>query len=135
MTRDDLIYTNVTNAVKTAYPSVYRSAKYELKAEKYPAIYVVKVASNRTYEGTDLNFSDDQHRVTYQVDVYTSGAKAMSIAEGIMEVAENAFSQMFFRMSSCAPMSNIDPSIYRMTARFDRIICGNELKPRTRSQQ
>lgn len=129
MTREDLIYTRVTNAVKTAYPSCYRSGKIEMTAESYPAIYVVKVASNRTYEGTDLCYTDSQHRVTYQVDVYTNGQNSMSTAEGIMEVAENAFSQMYFRMTMCSPVDNIDPTVYRMTARFERIICGNELTP------
>lgn len=129
MTSDDYIYTQVTNAVRTQYTACHRSGKYEMVLDKFPAVYVVKVGNERTLQGTDLSYSDKQHRVTYQVDVYTTGANSLATAESIMSLVENAFGEMFFRMTTYAPITGNDPTVYRLTARFERIICGNELTP------
>jgi len=129
MTADDYIYTQVTNAVRTQYPSCYRSGKFEMVAEHFPAIYVVKTNAERTLGGLNLVYGDNQHRVTYQVDVYTTGENEMTTAEAIISLVENAFSNLYFRMTYCQPTQNIDPTVYRITARFERILCGNELTP------
>ena len=124
------IYTRIVTAASAVESGLYCSAKYEPVPEQFPALYVEEVSSVRTPGAITLDYTDEQHRVVHEVQVWSNlldGAKAQ--ADAIMDAVETAYNAMYFRQTMKDPMPTTDRSIYRLVARFTKQIAGGDTLP------
>ena len=126
------IYTTIVTAARAVEQDIYCAARYEPKPETFPALYVEEVSKVRTPGNITLDYTDDQHRVIHEVQVWSNslnGAKAQ--ADAIMEAVETAYNGLYFRLSMQNTAIADDRSIYRIVARFTKQIGGGDTLPGT----
>lgn len=129
MTRN-AIYTYVADAVNTEERPVYCSSRYEPVPEYFPALYLAETSRRDVQRYVTLKFDEDVHEVTWEAQVFSNSANdAVNETHTIMDDVYAAFREMNFMQTFCAEIPDTDPSIYRMVARFERIIGGANTIP------
>ena len=126
------IYTTIVAAARAVEQNLYCAARYEPKPESFPALYVEEVSKVRTPGNITLDYTDEQHRVIHEVQVWSNlldGAKAQ--ADAIMDAVETAYNAMYFRLTMKNPIPTTDRSTYRIVARFTNPIGGGDTLPGT----
>lgn len=124
------VYTYVRNAIKTAYPDAYCTAKYVPKPSSFPACYIHEIDNNRPIENIQLDYEDVQWESVFEVQVASVKAdSALSEAFDIMAVVKTAFNSLHYREFS---ETNIDRGDrFTVVGRFRRIIGGGDVMPTT----
>ena len=122
------IYTRVANAIKADYPNAYTTSRKVASPAKFPAILIHEIDRNRPIRNVQLDFQDVQYESVFEIQVVSNKANtAASEAYDIMELAESAMSNMYFRRFS---QTNVDRGdTFTVIARFRRIIGGGDTMP------
>jgi len=124
ITRND-IYDYAERKVNTESRPVYCSSRYEPIPEHFPACFMYEIGKTDIRESVNLAFTEYVKEVSWEVQVFANNFDdAITEANGIMDDVETAFRDMKFLETFCSEMTNGDPSIYRIVARFERTICG-----------
>lgn len=118
------VFTAVKNAIDASHSGVFTSGEYLQMPDKFPAVYIVQQDS---YNHTDSIDFDGTHadRLMYEVNVYSnkkSGRKQQ--CSQIMATVDAKLQELGFIRTSRMPIStpNLEPNIYRLTARYRTII-------------
>lgn len=117
------VYNKIKTALGTSFSNVYCSSAREPVPESFPAMYLYSINQYRERNAIDLSFSDKQKRFIMQAECYSNlhnGAKLE--ANKLMDAVENAFNGSMFYCTFRENVDNIDPSVYRVIARFERVI-------------
>ena len=124
------VYTRVHNAIKAAYSSAYITSRYVAKPSTFPAILIHEIDRNRPLTNTQLDFEDVQWESVFEIQVVSAKANtAATEAYGIMEIARQAFSNLYYREFS---ETNIDSGDkFTIVGRFRRVIGGGDTMPPT----
>ena len=126
ITRND-IYDYAERKVNTTDRPVYCSSRYEPIPEVFPACFMYEIGKMDIRDNVNLSFTEYVKNVTWEVQVFANNTDdAITTANGVMDSVEEAFRDMKFLETFCSEMTNGDPSIYRMVARFERVICGSD---------
>lgn len=122
------IYTRVVNAIKAKYPKAYCTSRYVAKPSTFPACYIHEIDNTRQIQNTQLDFQDVQYESVFEIQVVSNKANtAASEAYDIMELAESAMSNMYFRRFS---QTNVDRGdTFTVIARYRRVIGGGDVMP------
>lgn len=122
------IYTRVVNAIKAEYPKAYCTSRYVAKPSMFPACYIHEIDNTRPIQNTQLDFQDVQYESVFEIQVVSNKANtAASEAYDIMELAESAMSNMYFRRFS---QTNVDRGdTFTVIARYRRVIGGGDVMP------
>lgn len=123
------IYSYVRGKILSAFSTAYVSAKYEPIPQSMPAVFIEQVNKVRTQSNIDLGYSDGQYVSMFEAQVFSNSKNgALAEAEAIMKIIEGAFNDLFFYENYCAPVYNVDNTVYRLTARFTKQIAeGDEI--------
>ena len=122
------IYTRVANAIKAGYPDAYTTSRMVASPAKFPAILIHEIDRNRPIQNTQLDFQDVQYESVFEIQVVSNKANtAATEAYAIMELAESAMSNMYFRRFS---QTNVDRGdTFTVIARYRRVIGGGDVMP------
>ena len=124
MTRNE-IYTYVADAVNTAARPVYCSTRLEPVNETFPALYLAETSKREIRQYTTLAFDDNVYEVTWEAQVFSNDSSdGVEETHNIMQDVCSAFRDLKFILTFCSEIPNNDPSVYRMVARFSRVIGG-----------
>lgn len=122
------IYTRVASAIKAEYPKAYCTSRYVAKPSTFPACYIHEIDNTRPIENVQLDFEDVQYESVFEIQIVSNKANtAASEAYDIMELAESAMSNMYFRRFS---QTNVDRGdTFTVIARYRRVIGGGDVMP------
>ena len=124
------IYTNIVDAVQTAFPSAYCAGKLEPVPNRFPAVYVRPIGITTPAEWETLEFDGSVWRPTFEIQIFSynengSGEEAYAIAG----VVSSAMQSMYFLCDMLEPIENIEPSVFRLVGRWHRLIGGADEFP------
>lgn len=125
------IYSYVKKAVELEMPNAFVTAEYTATPAKFPAVFIREISQVRTAEATTLAFTDKQHESSFEVQIFSAKQSgAMTEAYKLMEIVRNSFNELYFAEISETPIENaIDKTIFRLVARFRRVIGGGDTMP------
>ena len=119
------VYTKARAAVLSVYANAFVTSTYTPTPSKFPAVFVREVGSFTPTRYISLANTESVKEMTLEVQVFsnkTSGAKTE--ADSILSAVETALKAQYFYLISSAPVENADSTVYRLAARFRRIIGG-----------
>lgn len=119
------VYTGIRNAVKTADPSVYVTARLVDMPSVFPCVYVSQPEKNRVNSALTLNDTDHAWEEDIQVNVFVNTKTALTDANAIMDVVKGVMRGLHYRQYSEVPVDNVDT--YVLVDRFRRVIGGSDL--------
>ena len=124
------IYTHIVEEIRGQYPSAYCTSRLVMKPSSFPACYIHEIDRNRPLQYTQLDFEDVQYESVFEVQVVSAKANTASTeAYGIMDVARQAFNDLYYREFS---ETNIDNGeTFTIVGRFRRMIGGGDKMPTT----
>ena len=122
------VYDYVREQIIDEFPSAYITSRYVAKPPSFPACLMREIDRNRPIQNTQLDFKDVQWESVFEVQVASAKPNiAASEAYDIMEVARQAFSNLFYREFSETSIDKGDT--YTIIGRFRRIIGGGDTMP------
>ena len=119
------VYTEIRDAVKTANPSVYVTARLVDMPSVFPCVYVSRQERNRVNSALTLNDTDHAWEEDIQVNVFVNTETALTDANAIMDVVKGVMRGLHYRQYSEVPVDNVDT--YVLIDRFRRVIGGSDL--------
>ena len=126
------IYSKVAGDVIAAHSDVYCTSTYNPIPPSIPCVFIREIGHYTPTEAVNLGYTEDIYRSTFEVQIFSNVAGgAQSQAYNILATVKTSFREMCFIETSEAPIDNADDSIYRLVARFERVICGGDGMPET----
>lgn len=115
---ENLVYTNIRNAVKAFNANISVSGTYADVPSSFPHVSIEET-DNASVSST-ISTSDREYaaNITFTANIYTNTATAKTDAKAIAVVVNDAFTDMGFVRSMKQEMPNIDRTIYRLILRF-----------------
>lgn len=122
------VYTRIVNAIHASYPSASCTSRYVPKPSTFPSCYIHEIDRSRPIQNLQLDFEDVQWESVFEIQIVSARANtAATEAYGIMDVARQAFSDLYYREFS---ETNIDGGdTFTVIGRFRRIIGGGDTMP------
>ena len=126
------VYSYVRNAIVASHSGAYVTARIEPVPKNFPAIHLTEMNRVRTERYATLANDDQQYDSTFQAEIFSNEQNgAVEEAYSILETIESAFKTLGYFENFCQPIDNIDPSIFRIVARFTRQIGMADVIPST----
>lgn len=124
------IYTRIVNAIRAEFPNTYCTSRLVAKPASFPACYIHEIDRNRPIRYTQIDFQDVQYESVFEIQVVSAKANTASTeAYAIMDVARQAFSDLYYREFSETNIDNGDT--FTIIGRFRRVIGGGDTMPTT----
>ena len=124
------IYTAVEGAVNLTSRPVYCTSRREPVPESFPAFHLYELGHQDIRSSVTLKSTDEAKTVQFEAQVFSNLTHgAQDEAFDIMEDAEAALKRLGFMETFCSPIENADPSIFRIVARFERVIGSGDEMP------
>ena len=126
------VYSYVRNAIVASHSGAYVTARIEPVPKNFPAIHLTEMNRVRTERYATLANDDQQYDSTFQAEIFSNEQNgAVEEAYSILETVESAFKTLGYFENFCQPIDNVDPSIFRIVARFTRQIGMADVMPST----
>ena len=126
------VYSYVRNAIVASHSGAYVTARIEPVPKNFPAIHLTEMNRVRTERYATLANDDQQYDSTFQAEIFSNEQNgAVEEAYSILETVESAFKTLGYFENFCQPIDNVDPSIFRIVARFTRQIGMADVIPST----
>jgi len=123
------VYTKVVNDVISGNSAVTFCSRLQPYAESFPAIQLFERADVSVGDET-LDFDGNVYNSTWEVQIFSNKQNGAEVeAYDIMDTVKASMKSLYYCMTMCEPVENIDPSIYRLVSRFTRTICGGDTMP------
>ena len=119
---ENLVYTNVRNAIKTYNSAVSVSGTYDPVPSHFPHVSIEETDSYIVASELSANDRERAVNVTYTATIYTNTATAKTDGKELAAVVNDAFTGMGFVRSMKQEMPNIDRTIYRLIMRFQALV-------------
>lgn len=124
------IYTRIVNAIRAEFQNTYCTSRLVAKPASFPACYIHEIDRNRPARYTQIDFQDVQYESVFEIQVVSAKANtAATEAYAIMDVARQAFSDLYYREFSETNIDNGDT--FTIIGRFRRVIGGGDTMPTT----
>lgn len=122
------VFQKCADAFRAAYPNGYIAGEYVPQPPKFPAVSLVEMDNTVNERAMDNGSIENAANVMYQVDVYSNLAKGKKAqAKAIIALIDEQLAQYRFVRTFLNPVQNFnDATIYRMTARYRRIVTNDE---------
>ncbi len=128
----EAVYTYVRNAVANAHSGIYITSRPEMVTKSFPAVQLIEANRSRPEQYATLANDDDQYVSTFEAEIYSNKVNgAAQEAYDILGTVESAFKRLGYFETFCEPILNIDPSVYRIMARFTKQIGMGDSLPQT----
>lgn len=126
------VFDYVANAVDDVIQGVRIVSHREPVAKSLPALYMYEMNRTRPQIYATLANDDEQWESTFEAEIYVNDLDgARTNAYNILYVVEDAFKRLGYFETFCEPIDNIDPSLFRINARFTRQIGKGDILPTT----
>jgi hypothetical protein len=126
------VFDYIANAVDAEVQGVRITSHREPVAKSLPALYVREMNRTRPQRYATLANDDEQWESTFEAEIYVNDLDgARTNAYNILYVVEDAFKRLGYFETFCEPLDNIDPSLFRINARFTRQIGKGDILPTT----
>ena len=109
----------IYDRIVTALDGIYVTKYYARINEHLPCVYV-RESHSPIYAATTLDMTDEQNRMYFYIEVYGENT------EEIVATIEATMRGMGFLEELSEMIPNYDPSIERVSLRFQRVICGGD---------
>lgn len=124
------IYTAIVSAIKAYDNDAYCTSTYTQTPPRFPCVFIREIGNFTPTNSVNLAFDENVKNITFEVQIFTNTAgAAQSTAYALLSVIEQRFKELYFIETSAAPIDNADENIYRLVARFSRIIAGGDTMP------
>lgn len=128
----EAVYTYVRNAIVTAHSGAYVTSRREPVGKTFPAVRLSEVNRIRTQAYATLANDDQQYNSTFEAEIFSNEQNgALATAYSVLDTVESAFKTLGYFETFCEPIDNIDPSVFRIVARFSRQIGMADVMPST----
>lgn len=114
MEQRKIIYNSIANKLNEQYPDLYIAQRKELIPKQLPCVFIEQISKLRTRRFSCLDNSDNQYRMTFEVQVF---ALTMGEAYDLMESCEEAFKSLAF-FEDMNTVIGDETNVYRIVARF-----------------
>ena len=122
------VYTRVVNAIRASYSNAYCTSRLVAKPSSFPACYIHEIDRSRPLQYTQIDFEDVQWESVFEIQIVSAKANtAATEAYGIMDVARQAFSNLYYREFTETNIDNGDT--FTLIGRFRRVIGGGDEMP------
>lgn len=122
------IYTRIVNAIRAVYPNTYCTSRLVAKPSTFPACYIHEIDRNRPLQYTQLDFQDVQYESVFEIQIVSAKNNTASTeAYNLMEIARQAFSDLYYREFSETNIDTVDT--FTIIGRFRRVIGGGDTMP------
>ena len=122
MISNHYLYNYIESAVNLTNRPVYCASRLEIIPPSFPACEIIEI-ERRDQGAINLCRTDIMKSVTWEVRAYSNKTVgAVDEAYDIIEDADKAFARLGFQQTYCHPIDNADPTIYRLVARWTRLI-------------
>ena len=119
----------IFNYIATYLSGAYVTSNYEETPAEFPCVMVIQAAKMRPTRFMNLDYSDSQRMLTYEVQVVSAKHNtAQSEAFSYMEQVETLMNNLHFIEDMCQPIEE-SASKYRIVARFHANLGGGESVP------
>jgi hypothetical protein len=119
---ENIVYTNVSDAIRNAFPNCECSGTYAATPPSFPFASIVEEDNYVYRESQDENIENDV-RVMYAINVYSNKLGTnKSEAKKILAVADEAFGKLNFTRTMRSQIPNEDRTIYRLIARYEGVV-------------
>ena len=109
----------IYDRIVTALDGIYVTKYYERITEQLPCVYV-RESHSPIYSATTIGLTDEQCRMYFYIEVFGE------YTEEIVATIEATMRGMGFLEELSEMIPNYDPSIERVSMRFQRVICGGD---------
>lgn len=125
------VYELVEEAVLAAAPDAYCSSVYEPTPKSFPAVFIRNSGSSNVTRHVNLNNDDDVARSSWEIQVFSAKEDGNATeANTIMDYADVRMRALGFIRDAREPIDNVaDYSIYRIVARYHRVVGGGDSLP------
>lgn len=123
MIKKNQTYTYIRGKLLEYNPNVFCTNERLYASSRFPTVEIREVLAEPVANNIDL--SDTSYRITWEVTAYSDKESgAAEEAYKLVRVAEDAFREIGFRMTTNMPTENTkEVTIKRHTARFTRVVC------------
>lgn len=124
------VYSRIATAIRTSFPSAYCTSRLVAKPSSFPACLIHEIGRSRLRQYTQIDFQDNQWESSFEIQIVSAKANtAATEAYAIMDVARQAFSDLYYREFSETNIDNGDT--FTLIGRFRRVIGGGDTMPTT----
>ena len=118
------LFTTIASALRSSFSGVFVAGEYVRQPSQFPAVSIVEMDNSVYLSGRDSLEIEHFADVMYQVDVYSNKNKGKKAeCKAIMAFIDEWFAQFGFARTFYSPVQNMnDPSIYRVTARYQAVV-------------
>ena len=109
----------IYDTLDTALDGIYVTKYYNRINEQLPCVYF-RESHSPLKRATDLDYTDEQIRLYCYIEVYGHDV------DEIVLTIEETMRGMYFIEELNEMIPNYDPSVERVSMRFQRIICGGD---------
>ena len=123
---ENIVFNTVATSLRTEFSGIFVSGENIAAPSSFPAVTIVEMDNSVYDRSVDSSSSENHVTLMYQCEVYsnkTSGRKAE--AKSIMDTIDDEMTTLGFIRLSNSPMQNMDPSIYRLVARYKAVVGKN----------
>ena len=129
------IFNKLDTDVNTESRPVYMASRFEPVPESFPACYVAEISRRDIQQYVNLGFTEYVKMVGWEAQVFSNKITgAVDEAHEIMCDVEASFKEMKFIETFCSETPFGDPSIYRIVARFERVIADADTIEQTQEE-
>ena len=116
---ESLIFSQVAEALRVAFPGIFVSGEYVDTPAKFPAVTIVE-SDNAIVQRMRTANIENAATLMYEVNVYSDKASGKkSQCRSIMKFIDDMMYQRNFRRISLSPIPNLEnATIYRLVARY-----------------
>lgn len=120
---ENYVLTQIKNSLAVSYPTATVQSEFLRVPSSFPCV-TVSEDDNATYvDSQDTALQEHHATVMYAINIFSdlnSGAKKE--AKQILGLVDTIMQNMKFTRVSMLPTPNVDPTIYRITARYSAVV-------------
>ena len=112
------IYTELYNLLTTTYSGIFVTGEYTPVPKMFPCVFIEE-SDNYTISLNGSN-KGEESAVVFEINVFSNlqnGRK--SECKKIIKTIDDFMTLRGFIRTMCSPTQNVDPTVYRMTARYE----------------
>ena len=118
---ENIIYTNIVNALTTKYGSgaINVTSVYQNAPASFPSVSIIQEDNVIAEDTVDSGGIENAVDILFEVNVYVnSKSNKKGLCKEIFGVVDGCFVELGFYRTYAKPIPNEDESIYRMLGRF-----------------
>jgi len=121
---ENTVFNNVANALRARYSTISVYGEYVEVPETFPSVSLVEDDNSEMENNVSLSREPETaSQLMYTANVYSNKATGKKTqAKEIINLIDERMHNMGFVRTMLSPLPNVDRTIYRITARYTKVI-------------